>query len=89
MSNRTAMKIKKRSIVIAGRETAVSVEDEFWESLREIAKGRGESMSKVIAAIDADRGLANLSSAIRLFVLHHYRNQLDQWEMELLSRSRR
>jgi predicted DNA-binding ribbon-helix-helix protein len=71
------MKINKRSIVIAGRPTSISVEDEFWESLRGIAKGRGESLRQVVAGIDADRGSANLSSAIRLFVLRHYRNQLD------------
>jgi predicted DNA-binding ribbon-helix-helix protein len=70
--------IRKRSIVIAGRRTRVSVEDAFWESLHEIAKGRGESLRQVVAAIYADRGLANLSSAIRLFVLDYYRNRQNE-----------
>ena len=69
--------IKKRSIVIARHRTSVSVEDEFWAGLREIAKERGQNLSQVIAAINADRG-SNLSSTIRLFVLRHYRNQRDQ-----------
>ena len=76
--------IKKRSIIIARHKTSVSVEDEFWASLREIAKGRGENLSQVIAAINADRGLANLSSAIRLFVLRHYRGQVDQQDRTVI-----
>ena len=70
--------IKKRSIVIARRKTSVSLEDEFWASLREIAKGRGQNLSQVIADIHQGRHSANLSSAVRLFVLRHYRNQRDQ-----------
>jgi predicted DNA-binding ribbon-helix-helix protein len=63
----------KRSIVIAGRKTSVSLEDEFWKSLKEIAKERGMTLEELVSAIDADRNHANLSSAIRLFVLGFYR----------------
>jgi predicted DNA-binding ribbon-helix-helix protein len=64
----------KRSVVVAGHKTSVSLENDFWNGLREIADGRGETLSELIAAIDANRQHANLSSAIRLFVLGFYRN---------------
>jgi len=67
--------VAKRSIVIAGHKTSVSVEDEFWNSLKEIARERGTTLGALIAAIDGDRQHANLSSAIRLFVLGVYRDQ--------------
>jgi predicted DNA-binding ribbon-helix-helix protein len=70
--------IKKRSINIAGRKTAVSLEDQFWESFREIAGKRGKTLRQMIADIDAERKSSNLSSAIRLFVLRYYRDQPDQ-----------
>jgi predicted DNA-binding ribbon-helix-helix protein len=63
----------KRSIVIAGHKTSVSLEDAFWTALREIAIGRNETLSGVVAGIDSARPHGNLSSAIRLFVLDHYR----------------
>jgi predicted DNA-binding ribbon-helix-helix protein len=68
--------IKKRNVVIAGRRTAVSLEDAFWEGLREIAKERNETLRGLVSKIDADRQLFNLSSAIRLFVLEYYRSRL-------------
>jgi predicted DNA-binding ribbon-helix-helix protein len=64
----------KRSIVIAGRKTSVSLEDAFWGGLKEIASGRHETMSDMVAHIDRERREGNLSSAIRLFVLDHYRD---------------
>ena len=76
--------IKKRSIVIARHRTSVSVEDEFWAGLREIAKGRGQPISQLIADIDEGRQFANLSSAIRLFVLRHYRGQVDQQDKTVI-----
>jgi predicted DNA-binding ribbon-helix-helix protein len=78
--------IKKRSIIITRHKTSISLEDEFWESLREIAKGRGEPLSQLIADIDEGRQFANLSSAIRLFILRYYRDQLDQQKVENGSR---
>jgi len=63
----------KRAIVIAGRNTSISLEDAFWSGLKEIASNRGLTISALVASIDSDRTNANLSSAIRLFVLNHYR----------------
>jgi len=68
-------RISKRSIVIAGHKTSVSLEDEFWDRLKEIARERGMTLGELVAAIDRDREHANLSSAIRLFVLGFYRDQ--------------
>jgi predicted DNA-binding ribbon-helix-helix protein len=68
--------VVKRSIVIAGHKTSVSLEDAFWKGLKEIASGRDMTLSDLVAAIDSDRQHGNLSSAIRLFVLDFYRNQL-------------
>ena len=63
--------VVKRSIVIAGHKTSVSLEDAFWTGLKEIAGGRGMTLSELVALIDQDRRHGNLSSAIRLFVLDH------------------
>jgi predicted DNA-binding ribbon-helix-helix protein len=67
--------VSKRSIVIAGHKTSVSIEDEFWNSMKEIAVERGMTLGALVATIDGDRKHANLSSAIRLFVLGVYRDQ--------------
>src|SRR5215468_4093732 len=67
--------IVKRSIVIAGHKTSVSLEDAFWEGLKEIAGERHTSLSDLVAAIDSERQHGNLSSAIRLFVLDFHRVQ--------------
>lgn len=61
--------VTKRSVMIAGHRTSVSLEDPFWEALREIAAARGESVQALIGTIDAGRDGQNLSSAIRVFVL--------------------
>src|SRR5438128_1165008 len=65
----------KRSIVVAGHKTSVSLEDAFWNGLKEIVRERHMTLSELIAEIDAQRQLGNLSSAIRLFVLEFYRTQ--------------
>ena len=67
--------VSKRSIVIAGHKTSVSIEDAFWNSLKEIASERGMTLAELVRTIDANRNHANLSSAIRLFVLGVYRDQ--------------
>jgi len=59
---------RRRSVVIAGHRTSVSVEDPFWDELRAIAAARGLSLNRLVAEIDAARAGA-LSSAIRLHVL--------------------
>lgn len=68
--------VVKRSIVIAGHKTSVSLEDAFWKGLKEIAGSRELTLSDLVASIDTDRRHGNLSSAIRLFVLDHYRMQV-------------
>ncbi len=67
--------VVKRSIVIAGHKTSVSLEDAFWKGLKDIANGRDMTLSELVAVIDSERRHGNLSSAIRLFVLDHYRGQ--------------
>ena len=64
----------KRSMVVAGHKTSVSLEDAFWTSLKDIADDRNVTLSDLVSSIDTDRQHGNLSSAIRLFVLDHYRN---------------
>jgi predicted DNA-binding ribbon-helix-helix protein len=64
--------VMKRSVVLAGHKTSVSLEDAFWESLKDIAKSRGMTLPDLISRIDIDREHGNLSSALRLFVLNHY-----------------
>ena len=67
--------ILKRSLVIGGRKTSVSLEDEFWQALRHIARSRQLSLSTLMPTIKEKYQDHNLSSAIRLFVLDHFRSQ--------------
>lgn len=69
-------RIGKRSVVIAGHKTSVSLEDAFWEALQEIAVDRAASLAALLASIDGQREQDNLSSAIRLFILDFYRTRL-------------
>ena len=64
--------VVKRSIVIAGHKTSVSLEDAFWRGLKDIAASRSVTLADMVGAIDTERQHGNLSSAIRLFVLEHY-----------------
>ena len=74
-ANRTAplegVRVVKRSIAIAGHRTSVSLEDAFWSELKRLASSSGRSLSALIASIDVKRGDANLSSAIRVYVLRN------------------
>jgi len=65
--------VVKRSIVIDGHKTSVSLEDAFWSDLKEIAHAQRATLSGLVAKIDEARQHGNLSSAIRLFVLEHFR----------------
>jgi predicted DNA-binding ribbon-helix-helix protein len=67
--------VVKRSIVIDGHKTSVSLEDAFWSDLKEIAHVQRVTLSKLVAKIDETRQHGNLSSAIRLFVFEHFRTQ--------------
>lgn len=67
--------IVKRSVSIAGHRTSISLEEPFWQILREIAEREKLSIQALIGRIDAERGEQNLSSAIRVFVLMDLRNR--------------
>jgi predicted DNA-binding ribbon-helix-helix protein len=67
-------KIRKRSVVVAGHPTSVSLEPAFWDALKELADDRGLSTAALIAEIDRDRS-GNLSSAIRVHVLDQLRRR--------------
>jgi predicted DNA-binding ribbon-helix-helix protein len=64
--------IIKRSVSIDHRKTSVSLEKEFWQDLKAIARNRHATVSDLVASIDAQRQHGNLSSAIRLYVLNHF-----------------
>jgi len=68
----------KRSIVIDGRKTSVSLENAFWSDLKEIAGSQSVTLSELVGGIDATRQQGNLSSAIRLFVLEHFQNKAER-----------
>jgi predicted DNA-binding ribbon-helix-helix protein len=61
--------LSKHSLVIAGHRTSISLERAFWDRLQTIARERQVSSASLVAAVDAERGEANLSSALRVFVL--------------------
>ncbi|WP_398472731.1 ribbon-helix-helix domain-containing protein [Tardiphaga sp.] len=65
--------VQKRSVVINGHKSSVSLEEAFWTALKEIARGTQQTLSELVTAIDRDRKTGNLSSALRLFALAHYR----------------
>lgn len=65
----------KRSIVIAGHKTSISLEDPFWLGLKDIAVSENVTLSTMVGDIDTQRNQGNLSSAIRLFVLDRVRNK--------------
>jgi predicted DNA-binding ribbon-helix-helix protein len=69
--------VLKRSVVIAGHKTSVCVEEEFWNSVKEIAAERDMTVTELVGEIDANREHDNLSSAIRLFVIGVYRDRID------------
>ncbi|MGA8967934.1 MAG: ribbon-helix-helix domain-containing protein [Pseudolabrys sp.] len=61
--------VAKRSVVVSGHKTSISLEDAFWDQLRQIARTQRLTLSRLVAEIDQSRQHGNLSSAIRLFVL--------------------
>jgi predicted DNA-binding ribbon-helix-helix protein len=64
--------VVKRSVVLAGHKTSVSLEEPFWRALKDIATSRRTTLSDLISSIDHGRKRGNLSSALRLFVLSYY-----------------
>ena len=71
-------RVIKRSIKLAGNKTSVSLEEQFWDGLHEIARSENIPTCALIERIDTNRGGHNLSSAIRLFVLGHFRGGSDK-----------
>ena len=67
--------VVKRSIVVAGHKTSVSLEEAFWNGMKEISGLRNMTLSELVGEIDSNRQQGNLSSAIRLFVLDHFRSR--------------
>ncbi len=67
--------VVKRSIVVAGHKTSVSLEEAFWNGMKEISAIRGVTLSELVGEIDGGRQQGNLSSAIRLFVLNYFRTR--------------
>lgn len=67
--------VVKRSIVVANHKTSVSLEEAFWNGMKEISAERSLTLSELVGEIDRARTQGNLSSAIRLFVLEHFRSR--------------
>ena len=63
----------KRSFTIAGHRTSISLEAAFWDALKTVAAAERIPVARLIARIDAARGASGLSSAVRVWVLQHYR----------------
>jgi predicted DNA-binding ribbon-helix-helix protein len=74
--------VVKRSIVVAGHKTSVSLEEAFWSAMKEISSARDLTLSELVGEIDGRRQQGNLSSAIRLFVLDHFRKRAERAEAE-------
>jgi predicted DNA-binding ribbon-helix-helix protein len=64
----------KRSVVIDGHRTSISLKDAFWSNLKTIARAQGATVAQTVTTIDETRKQGNLSSAVRLFVLDCVRN---------------
>lgn len=67
---------QKHSITVAGHRTSITLEEAFWDSLKHIAEEQGQSVNALIAGIDADHP-DNLSSALRVFILEHYKKKAE------------
>jgi predicted DNA-binding ribbon-helix-helix protein len=65
----------KRSIIVGGKKTSISLEEGFWEALGEIVMERQTTLAELVTGIKAERRNANLSSAVRMFILAHFQNQ--------------
>jgi predicted DNA-binding ribbon-helix-helix protein len=66
--------VVKRSIIVGGHKTSVSLEEPFWSSMKEISQELSVTLSELVSEIDRSRQQGNLSSAIRLFVLDHFKS---------------
>lgn len=71
--------VKKRSVVVGGHRTSISLEQAFWEALQVVASNQGKTINQMVSDIDAARS-GNLSSAIRVFILDQAKEGLLQPE---------
>lgn len=69
------MGLRKRSVIIAGHATSVSLEEEFWRALKDIAQERQIPLGRLIETLDSERQ-TNLSSTLRLFVLRSLQERI-------------
>jgi predicted DNA-binding ribbon-helix-helix protein len=83
---RNTSTVKKRSVAIRNRKTSISLENEFWDAIHHIAQLRQMSLGNIVGLIEDGHREANLSSAIRVFVLEYYRSQSDAERTETSSR---
>jgi predicted DNA-binding ribbon-helix-helix protein len=74
--------IEKHSVMVNNHKTSMTLEDDFWQALNEIAILRRVSLSRLISSIDARRKNANLSSVLRVFILEFYKDQFDRRRSE-------
>lgn len=74
-SARTHIQMKKRSVRVCGHDTSITLEEPFWEELQNIAQEKGQSLNRIISAIDEHRS-GNLSSAVRVYILRHLQEKL-------------
>lgn len=75
----------KHSVTLKGHRTSISLEDEFWKALRDIASDKSKPINVLISEIDVDRGDSmGLASAIRLFVLHDFQDRLKRAQIDAL-----
>jgi predicted DNA-binding ribbon-helix-helix protein len=79
----------KRSIALNGQGTSISLEDAFWNTLKDIAHERRVTLSQLVAGINNNREATNLSSAIRLFVLECYKERVAELEQQNIPVQRR
>ena len=77
---RAASTVSKRSMLIAGHPTSISLEEAFWQGLKAVAQDRGLSIAALVTEIDGAREAANLSSTIRVFLFNRYKDQADKTE---------
>ena len=82
---RASHKVIKRSLVVAGHATSVSLEEPFWRELRHLADRRGLTVPALVAQIDGRRGAANLSSALRVEVIEALRHEVSGLEAAQLT----
>ena len=68
--------MRKRSLKIGGHATSITLEEPFWQALKDLAAAQGKSVNALVAELDAGRGAANLSSALRLYILRELQGKI-------------